>query len=376
MTFARPVLARIEHDSGGNPFYALQIAEALAATGTAPRAGEALPVPDTLERLVSRQIERAEPRVRAVVEALAVLGPAAPDDVIAVLGDRDGEAGLDAAARAGLLEAQGDRIALAHPLIGSVVASAMSASGRRALHRSAAAIVRDPEARAGHLAAATSDPDEVVAAALDQAADHATRRGAIDGAVTYAALACAATDPRDVAGLAERRLRLGSWQHASGDPVAAERTLRAVVAAAPDGRTRARALLAMCWIAQDTAGYERATELGEAALLDVSDDPAFVAQIHADVSRLCDFDTTRKLAHAEAAMAMLAVLPDPEPELVTRCCLALADARLFIGRGLSPDMVDWAREAESRSRSGRGSISLTDRFLAWALGPAGELEEA
>jgi len=376
VTFARPVLARIERDSGGNPFYALQIAEALASTGVAPRAGEALPVPDTLERLVMRRVERAELRVRSVVEVLAVLGPALPGDVVELLADPDGAAALDAAWRSGLVEADGDRLTLAHPLIASVTASAMSASQRRDLHRAAAAIVRDPEARAGHLAAATTGPDEAVATALDQAAEHAARRGAIDGAVDYAALACSATDPGNEDGLTERRFRLGTWQHAAGDPVAAERTLRAVVDTAPAGHARARALMALCWIAQDTAGYERATELGEAALREVPDDTALVARIHADVSRLCDFDTARKLAHADAAMAILASQPDPEPELVTRACLALADARFFIGRGLSLDLVERARAAESADRPGRASTGLTDRFLTWVLGPAGELDEA
>lgn len=376
VTFARPVLARIERDSGGNPFYALQIAEALTSSGVAPRAGEALPVPDTLERLVIRRVERAEPRVRSIIEVLAVLGPALPGDVVALLGDRDGDAGLDAAWRSGLVEAEGDRLTLAHPLIASVTASAMSASQRRDLHRAAATIVRDPEARAGHLAAAAAGPDEVVATELDQAAAHAARRGAIDGAVDYAALACAATDPSDEDGMTERRLRLGTWQHAAGDPVAAERTLRTVVETAHDGHARARALMTLCWIAQDTAGYERATELGEAALREVPDDTALVARIHADVSRLCDFDTARKLAHADAAMAILASQPDPEPELVTRACLALADARFFIGRGLSLDLVERARAAESAGPSGRVPTGLTDRFLAWVLGPAGELDEA
>jgi DNA-binding CsgD family transcriptional regulator len=376
VTFARPVLARIEHDSGGNPFYALQIAEALASTGTVPRAGEALPVPDTLERLVLRRVERAEPRVRSVVEVLAVLGPALHGDVLALLGDPDAEAWLDAAWRSGLVEAEGERLALAHPLIASLTAVAMPAPRRRDLHRAAAAIVRDPEARAGHLAAAAAGPDEEVARALDEAAERAARRGAIDGAAAYAALACAATDPGDVDGMTQRRIRLGTWQHAAGDPVAAEQTLRAVVDDAPSRHARARALMALCWMAQDTVGYERATELGEAALREVPDEPAFVARIHADVSRLCDFDTSRKLAHAEAAMAILAGLPEPEPGLVTRACLALADARFFIGGGLSVDLVERARAAELADAGGRSSTPLTDRYLTWVLAGAGDLDEA
>ncbi len=380
VTFPRPVLARIEHDSGGNPFYALQIAEALASAGTAPRAGEALPVPDTLERLVLRRVERAEPRVRSVVEVLAVLGPARPEDVAALLGAPDGEAWTDAAWRSGLVEADGDRLQLAHPLIASLATSAMPASRRRDLHRAAATIVRDPEARAGHLAASAAGPDEVVALALDQAAERAARRGAIDAAAAFAALACAATDRGNVIEMTERRIRLGTWQHAAGDPVAAEQTLRAVVDDAPDGHARARALMALYWIAQDTAGYERATELGEAALREVPDDAALVARIHADVSRLCDFDTSRKLAHADAAMAILASLTDPEPGLVARACCALADARFFVGRGLSLDLVERARAAELAAEladeEGRPLAGLTDRFLAWVLGPAGEADEA
>ncbi len=373
-TFSRPILARIEHDSAGNPFYALQIAEALVASGRLPRAGEDLPVADTLERLVAGRVARAPGHIRPAIEAVAILGNATYADVQALCDSEDVAGLLQSAVDQGLIESAEGGFAFAHPLIAAAVYASTPVDRRRLLHRRAADVAGDPEARARHLAGAATGPDEIVAVALDLAAERSALRGAPDGAAGYAALACQNTDPGDDPAMTARRTRLGAWQFAAGDPVAAERTLRSVVEEAPPGRARAVALMERCWIAQETAGYARATELGEAALMDVADDPAFQARIHADVSRLCDHDVSRKLAHAEAAMAIGTQLADPGQELITRACLALAEARFFQGQGLQMELIDRARAAEPPAPAGRLMPGLTDQFLAWILGPAGDTQ--
>jgi len=47
-SFTRPTLLRIQELSGGNPFYALELARAFVASGTAARPGQNLPMPSSL----------------------------------------------------------------------------------------------------------------------------------------------------------------------------------------------------------------------------------------------------------------------------------------------------------------------------------------
>ena len=55
-TFARPTLLRLHETSGGNPFYALELARGLASAGGASDPTEPLRVPKTLEQLVSARL--------------------------------------------------------------------------------------------------------------------------------------------------------------------------------------------------------------------------------------------------------------------------------------------------------------------------------
>ena len=59
--FPRPVLLRIWETSGGNPFFALELARALERRGGRIEAGGELPVPETLEDLVADEAPGAEP---------------------------------------------------------------------------------------------------------------------------------------------------------------------------------------------------------------------------------------------------------------------------------------------------------------------------
>ena len=107
-----------------------------------------------------------------------------------------GQGGLEvlaAAQQAGLVVIDRDarRLEFRHPLMRSAVVEVSTGDERRAAHRGLAALFADqPERRAWHLAEASVEPDEQVAAMLDEAAHRALRRGDAVGAV--AALARAA----------------------------------------------------------------------------------------------------------------------------------------------------------------------------------------
>jgi predicted ATPase len=69
---SRPTLRRVHDTSGGNPFYALEIARLLLEGKTTLRPGEPLPVPRTLEELVRARLERLPRTVRHVLETRGV----------------------------------------------------------------------------------------------------------------------------------------------------------------------------------------------------------------------------------------------------------------------------------------------------------------
>jgi predicted ATPase len=181
----RPVLLRVHQLTGGNPFYALELARSLA---DAPEVGVALP--STLERLTGERLARLAEPVRRTLEPAALLAnPTAT--LLGRLGDDPTTADrcLDAAVAEGVIEIEADRIRFAHPLLAEGMATMIGPRRRRLLHRELAELVVDPEERARHLALASDAPDAHVARALDEAAWRSRARGAPDAAAELAELA-------------------------------------------------------------------------------------------------------------------------------------------------------------------------------------------
>ena len=70
-SFPRPVLLRIWETSGGNPFFALELARALQRRGGRIEPGAELPVPATLEDLVLERLQTLSPEAEDVCRVVA-----------------------------------------------------------------------------------------------------------------------------------------------------------------------------------------------------------------------------------------------------------------------------------------------------------------
>src|SRR6185437_15902629 len=82
------------------------------------------------------------------------------------------------AERAGLLRVDGSGPQFTHPLVRAAVYHAVPFAARAAAHLRIAQALRDqPDRHAWHLAAAALEPDERVAALLEETATQAQRRG-------------------------------------------------------------------------------------------------------------------------------------------------------------------------------------------------------
>ena len=178
-----PALARVHETSGGNPFYALELARALPADGAQPGG---LPLPASLDEVVAARLAGLGADGEAALLAIAALADPTIELVERALGPHGVESVEEAEDR-GVVEFDGIRWRFAHPLLAHCVYARASTGRRRALHRHLSEVVTDVEERARHLARAGAGQEAIEA--LDDAARQVRARGAPDAAAELLELA-------------------------------------------------------------------------------------------------------------------------------------------------------------------------------------------
>jgi predicted ATPase len=132
----RPVIARIAEASGGNPFFAIEIARALGGRAAGPGDHGPLPVPHSVQKLAAERVDALSGAAREAVLVAASLSRPTADAVVTALPDEpDGGTAIAEAEDAGVLVIEQGRIRFTHPLLASAVYASVSAARRRALHR-------------------------------------------------------------------------------------------------------------------------------------------------------------------------------------------------------------------------------------------------
>jgi len=214
---APTVRERILAEAQGNPLALLELPVALGpemrASATALRS--ALPLGRRLQALFGSRIAELPPRTRRLLLIMALDGTGDVRVLEAGAAPNAGYRDLAAAERARLvyLDEATHRLAFHHPLIRSAVVDLSQAEERRIAHRALADVwVDQPDRRAWHLAEATVEPDESVAAALEAAAGRILARGDAVGCVK-ALTRSADLTPRE----AERGRRLAAAAYIGAD---------------------------------------------------------------------------------------------------------------------------------------------------------------
>ena len=306
-TVARSTLLRLHEASGGNPFYALELARALGEEGAVRDPTLPLPVPARLEELVTARLAGF---IGVTREAL-VLASAHARLTVPELGDLGIErSALDPALAENVIELERDTVRFTHPLLASVLYQGLSAEERQRTHGRLAEFAGDPVARARHLALSTDRPDAGLATALEQAATAAAGQGAPIVAAElgeHALRLTPAQSPADV----DRRASAAARAHlAAGDVKRARELADDLVARAPAGAERAEALVLMAQVESDDPG--RVIPLLEDALREAVALPALRASIHQRLSLIVRF--TQGLAaaevHARASVELAEELAD------------------------------------------------------------------
>lgn len=175
-SFPRPTIVRIAEVSGGNPFYALEMARAINDKSTHIDAD----LPRTLADLVRMRIGHLNADAGDVLLAAACTADPTVDMLARATGttvERTTEL-LDDLQTSGVVAIEGNRVRYSHPLLTRGVYSNASPARRRQMHRTLADVVAQPELRARHLAHAASSEDPDLLQALDDAANTARARGA------------------------------------------------------------------------------------------------------------------------------------------------------------------------------------------------------
>lgn len=254
-----PTMRKIHQASGGNPFYAIEIARSLGDTDLSR--GDPLPVPTTLTKIIRDRLSDLSDVALQVLLVAASAAIPTMDLVEQALGDTAAAAaGVEEARRADVLDRRGEPLRFTHPLFASTIYEATDANDRRALHNRLSELVDDIEQRAAHLARARTAPNEEVASALDDAAAAAKARGAIERAAELAWTAVDFTPEQSVIARAERTARAADHTLMVGNRGRVAAALEEALGEVPPGPTRARLWLVYAEVAPRMADTIRGLE--------------------------------------------------------------------------------------------------------------------
>ena len=259
-------MLRVHEASGGNPFYALELARALGGAGGAQRGAPS-------SRAVAALRDDVRELLLVVVAAARIRRSNASARSFRTQ-MRDSKLPSTPSCSSGTATGFGSRIALLASAV-SEHEGAERQAGRRTggWPRSS----DDSEARARHLALATDGHDADVAAALDHAAHDALARGAPSAAAELLELAIERTPPGPEVDLTRGKLALADAHFSSGAIGRANAVLRELLDELPPGDERADVLVRL---ANGSPDLEAALELAERALLEVDDDDVVRSRVH------------------------------------------------------------------------------------------------
>lgn len=367
-SFSRPKMIQIHEVSGGNPFYALELARAMEDGSR----DAVTSLPGTLAELVRSRIGRLPADARRALLAAAYV----PDPSVGLIAraiETDVEHVvmiLKEAEDNGIIEINGERIGFAHPLLARGVYGDATPARRRAMHRRLAEIIDDPELKARHLALAGTTGDRLTLDSLDTAAELARVRGAPIAAAELLEFAM-----RLGGDTPDREIRAAIHHFNAGDAARARELLNHIVERPAPKSLRAAALrLLGLWSLLDGSSRVGA-ELLNRALNDAGDDLALRVQIlvplaHAQIN-------VRHFDHAASSItdAVRTAERAGQPQLLSQALSMHALVRFLLGDGLDEPTLQRALALEDREAPISAFLDTTVQS-AVLMGGSGQLDKA
>jgi DNA-binding CsgD family transcriptional regulator len=333
----RPTMLQIAEASGGNPFYALELARALDGRSVS---GDFV-LPSTLADLMQLRTGHFS---TAVADMLLAAGCVA-DPTVALLAEATGvpvervEELLDGPEREGIVVVEGDRVQFSHPLLARGVYTQAGPARRRRMHRAMANAEVRPELKARHMALGAASADPATLHALDTAADAASARGAMAASAELTELAIGLGGDTPA-----RRLRAAKQHFRANETQQARVILTPAVEALPPGPQRAAAaiLLAGTWIYDND--FAPARELLSGALDDAADSPLLMVQAHLGLALTQGMTGSSADAYRHASVAVEYAERLGTPAVISQA-LAL-HVTLACGQGMGRDEAALQRALE------------------------------
>jgi DNA-binding CsgD family transcriptional regulator len=237
---------RIVAEARGNPLALLELPRELTVTQLA--GGYGLPhtgtLPNRIEKSFLTRIEELPEQSRLLL-LVAAAEPVGDPTLVWRAAERLGVTPATALTdEVDRLLSFDVRVIFRHPLVRSAVYRTATQEARRAVHLALAEVTdpqADPDRRAWHLASATAEPDETVAAELERSADRAQARGGLAAAAAFLQRSVALTI--DTSRRAERAVAAADASVRAGDLAAAQKLVDIVELDAQDEFLRVRAHL-------------------------------------------------------------------------------------------------------------------------------------
>ena len=343
-SFPHRTLARIARVTGGNPFYALELARCLP--DDVPGAADLI-LPEDLRRVVEDRLAGLPGRTREALLLAAVAASPTVELVSSAAGPGTGPGDpIEAAVAAGIVTLEGAQVRFAHPLFAAALYSSASPGQRRLAHRRLVPLITGIEEQARHRALGAEGPGEGVAGALDAAAEHARRRGAPEVAADLAEHARALTPPHRSPDRQRRAIKAAEYRFHAGQLRQGRELLETVLAEEPEGLIRAGALRLLGEIHYHEDSFDKAVAALQQALAHAGDNRGLRLTIElsltfAMVSRA---DFAGAADHAGRALALADRGADPAS--VAEALAVAAMAGCLLGNGIDEAKVQTALRLE------------------------------
>lgn len=362
----RPAMVRIAEISGGNPFYALELARTIETGGS-----ESV-LPATLAELMRQRIGRLDRETQGLLLAAACAAAPTTELLARVTGntkDRTVQLLHDANDK-GIVVVEGSDVRFAHPLLARSVYTDAKPRERRAMHRRLAEAVTHPESRARHMAMAAASADPSTLEALDLATDAARNRGAPAAAAELLELAIGLGGDTPA-----RRLRAADHHLQAGDLARAQALLDELLGRLEPGADRARTLILLAQKHIHHNSVAQAVRLLEESLDNAGDRPELRIRtlLWLSYARLNTGELLAALQCVERAATYASDVTDPD---LTSQVLALrATVAFMCGRGA--DLASLRRAVALEDPNSEAPFALrasanSALLLTWS----GRLDEA
>jgi DNA-binding CsgD family transcriptional regulator len=341
-------MRRVHERARGNPLHALELARSMAEATDRPADDPFVPGLDLTE-LVLRRLAGLPGSTRELLTMAAAAQQPTLDMLTSALG-RPIAGDLAQASAAELVYVDGERVWFRHPLYAAACTRVVPPADLRAVHRLLADVARELEARARHLALATTGPDEVVAEVLDSAAVDARLRGAPGAAAALAGMAASLTPGDHPAGRTSRVIAQARYIAEAGDCANAARLLREHLPEAGPGRDRCRVLLALSRVAYEAEGVLVSRRFAREALDEAQDDPMLAAEALLAYAERSQLPVEQRRDLVNEALALLRAHPEPDPGVLAQALREVALTDYHLGAGMPRHLIDEAISLEEGLR--------------------------